>query len=56
MGTREELIKALDDLKNSGQASFIDVRIHKGLSGKLPPLDFLHKEAVDGLIYELNKD
>ncbi|KMW21553.1 phosphonopyruvate decarboxylase [Enterocloster citroniae] len=56
VGTREELIKALDDLKNSGQASFIDVRIHKGLSGKLPPLDFLHKEAVDGLIYELNKD
>lgn len=51
---REELIEALDVLKDCGKASFIDVRIHKGLSEKLPPLDFSHRSAIDALIKELN--
>lgn len=51
---REELIEALDVLNNCGKASFIDVRIHKGLSGKLAPLDFSHRSAIDALIKELN--
>ena len=51
---REELIEALDVLNDCGKASFIDVRIHKGLSGKLAPLDFSHRSAIDALIKELN--
>ena len=52
--TEKELIGAINELKDCGRASFIDVRIHKGLSGKLPPLDFSHREAIDGLMKELN--
>lgn len=52
---KEELIAALAALKDCGKASFIDVRIHKGLSGKLPPLDFSHREAIDAMIGELNR-
>lgn len=54
VSTREELIVALEKLKNAEKSAFIDVRIHKGLSGKLPPLDFNHREAIDSLIDELN--
>ncbi|MCQ4022553.1 MULTISPECIES: phosphonopyruvate decarboxylase [unclassified Ruminococcus] len=50
-----ELIDALKQLQYSDKAGFIDVRIHKGLSGKLPPLDFSHREAIDNLINELNR-
>ncbi|MBR2812625.1 MAG: phosphonopyruvate decarboxylase [Solobacterium sp.] len=50
-----ELINAIEELKNCGKASFIDVRIHKGLSRKLPPIIFDHRAAIDGLIEDLNK-
>ena len=52
---RESLEAALETLKKAGKASFIEVRIHKGLKGKLPPLDFDHRAAIDTLIEELNK-
>ncbi len=52
--TKEELIKAINMLRNCGKASFIDCRIHKGLNGKLPPLTFSHRQAIDGLIENLN--
>lgn len=52
---KKELIEAIEELQNCSRAAFIDVRIHKGLNGKLPPLDFLHRKAVDALIEELNK-
>lgn len=52
--SKEELIEAIEVLRECGKASFIDVRIHKGLSGKLPSLDFSHREAIDELIGELN--
>ena len=51
----EELIEAINYLKNCGQASFIDCRIHKGLTRKLPPIIFDHREAIDELIDELNR-
>lgn len=51
---KEELTAAIKELKGCGRASFIDVRIHKGLRGKLPPLDFPHREAIDALIQDLN--
>ena len=52
---KEELVKALNKLKDSSKASLIDVRIHKGLNGKLPEIVFSHKDAIDALINELNK-
>lgn len=52
--TEEELIAAIEKLKDCGKASFIDCRIHKGLSRKLPPIIFDHREAIDGLMEDLN--
>jgi len=52
--TEEELIEAIEKLKDCGKASFIDCRIHKGLNRKLPPIIFDHREAIDSLIDDLN--
>lgn len=52
--TKDELITAIKELKDCGKASFVDCRIHKGLSRKLPPIVFNHREAIDKLIEELN--
>ena len=52
--TEDELIDAIKSLRDSDKASFIDCRIHKGLSRKLPPIIFEHKEAIDQLIDDLN--
>lgn len=49
-----ELVAAIEQLKDCGKASFIDCRIHKGLSRKLPPIIFDHREAIDALIDALN--
>ncbi len=53
--TKEELADALKTLSATPKASFIDCRIHKGLRGKLPPLDFDHRTAIDALIDNLNR-
>ena len=53
--TEEELITAIETLRDCGQAAFIDCRIHKGLTRKLPPIVFDHREAIDNLIDDLNK-
>lgn len=50
----EELIAAIEQLKECGKAAFIDCRIHKGLKSKLPPIVFDHREAIDMLIEDLN--
>ena len=52
--TREELTGAVDALRQAGRAGFIDCRIHKGLSRKLPPIVFDHRQAIDALIDELD--
>ena len=52
--TEDELIKALETLKECGKAAFIDCRIHKGLNSKLPPIIFDHRAAIDALIDNLN--
>lgn len=52
--SKEELVEAIAKLKDCGKASFIDCRIHKGLSRKLPPIVFDHREAIDNLIDDLN--
>lgn len=48
--TEAELVNAIDTLKDCGSASFIDCRIHKGLSRKLPPIVFDHREYIDKFI------
>ena len=53
--TDVELVEALGVLRDCGKASFIDCRIHKGLSRKLPPIVFDHREEIDALIDDLNK-
>ena len=52
--TEEELVQAIETLRGCGRAAFIDCRIHKGLSRKLPPIIFDPREAVDALMGELN--
>lgn len=52
--TKQELIEAIEKLKECGKAAFIDCRIHKGLNRKLPPIIFNHREAIDALIKDLN--
>lgn len=52
--SKDELIKAIAELKNCGKAAFIDCRIHKGLSRKLPPIIFDHRQAINALIYDLS--
>ncbi|MBQ7624457.1 MAG: phosphonopyruvate decarboxylase [Clostridia bacterium] len=54
--TPEELTDAIKRLSGCGKAAFIDCRIHKGLSRKLPPIVFDHRKAIDDLIDDLNKD
>lgn len=51
----EELADAVAKLKDCGRASFIDCRIHKGLSRKLPPIVFDHRAAIDALMDELKR-
>ena len=53
IANKEELIAAIHQLQDAPTAAFMDVRIHKGLRGKLPPLAFSHKEAIDDLMEEL---
>lgn len=53
---KEELVCALKDLACAEKPSFIEVRIHKGLNGKLPALDFSHRSAIDGLMNELRSN
>ena len=54
VSSEEELIAAIEELKDCGKASFIDCRIHRGLNRKLPPIIFDHREAIDALTEELN--
>lgn len=53
--TEEELIEAVEKLRGCGKAGFIDCRIHKGLSRKLPPIVFDHREAIDALMDDINR-
>ena len=54
VATKEEIMNTVQNLINGCKAAFIDVRIKKGLSSKLPPLDILsHVELVNGFMNEL---
>ncbi len=51
--TKDEIIAAVNALRTSGKAGFLEIRIHKGLSGKLPPLDISHEGLITELMNEL---
>lgn len=53
--TKVELKEALEILRDCSKASFIDCRIHKGLSRKLPPIVFEHRKVINDLIDDLNE-
>lgn len=53
VSTKEEIIQALTKLSASDKATFLDVRIHIGLKGELPPLDICHKALIEELMDEL---
>lgn len=52
---KEELNEAIKHLDAPDKAKFIDVRIHKGLKGKLPPLHISHEGLIQELMKELQK-
>ena len=51
--TKEELERAIQELTAQEKAAFIDVRIHKGLKGELPPLDISSKELIHEMMEDL---
>lgn len=51
----EELVNALQEFRKTNHAAFIDVRIHKGLKGVLPPLNICHQDLINDLMRELQK-
>lgn len=51
--TKEELERAIRELTAQEKAAFIDVRIHKGLKGELPPLDISSKELIHEMMEDL---
>lgn len=53
--SEEELMNTLGILRTSEKPFFIDVRIHKGLKGELPPLNISHEELIQELENELQK-
>ena len=53
---KEELEEAIKQLKSQDKAAFIDVRIHKGLKGELPPLDISSRGLIQDLMEELQKN
>ena len=53
--TKEELVETLQKLEGSDRAAFVDVRIHKGLRGALPPLDISHEGLIRELMAELQR-
>ncbi len=53
--TKEALTEAVYRLSNRKRAGFIEVRIHNGMDGGLPPLNLSHMEAIGSLMNTLEK-
>ena len=54
--TRDELVDAFRSLQKSDRSKFIEARVRVGMDGKLPTLDASHRELIDELMNELNRD
>ncbi len=53
VSTKEEITAAIAKLRESKKAGFLEIRIHKGLRGSLPPLDISHEGLITELMNEL---
>lgn len=53
VSSEDEIINAIEYLLSSEKASFLEIRIRKGLKGKLPPLDISHEKIITALMNEL---
>ncbi len=53
VSTKAEIVAACDKLSGRKTTGFIEIRIHKGMEKKLPPLDYSHKESIERLGKEL---
>lgn len=53
VSTKEQVKDAINILKERDKPGFLDIRIHKGLKGELPPLKFSHDAAINELMNEL---
>ena len=51
----DELAETVNRLAGAEKASFIEVRIHKGLRGDLPPLKISHHGLIQELMEELRR-
>ena len=51
----KELVNGLQTFETTDRAAFIDIRIHKGLNGILPPLNICHQDLICDLMAELQK-
>ncbi len=57
VATREEIYGAAQNLSQRDKATFLDVRIKKGLGSKLPPLSIpSYLELISGFMDELQRD
>jgi phosphonopyruvate decarboxylase len=57
VSTREEIFAAVQELDKEDKAAFLDVRIKKGLSRKLPPLNIpSYLDLINGFMNELKTD
>ena len=57
VSTREEIFAAVQKLDREDKPAFLDVRIKKGLSRKLPPLNIpSYLDLIDGFMNELQRD
>lgn len=52
---KKELEEALRLLQETEHVAFLDVRIHKGLRGELPPLKISHERLIKDFMTELQK-
>lgn len=53
VSAKEEIVSAIETLRKSEKAGFLEIRIHKGLRGSLPPLDISHEGLITELMNEL---
>lgn len=52
---KSSLVQACNELMKRKKAGFIEVKIHKGLRGKLPSLKFSHEQAIKDLMQGLQE-
>lgn len=55
VSSEDQIVDAINRLKERKKAGFLEIRICKGMKKKLPPLEYDHKEAIMNLMMEMTK-